>query len=78
MKRWRATNDQTFAALERVAAERDAARKRVAELEAALRGIEQNDELVEVNDAAFSIYAFRRCQQIARAALAGDGGGAND
>jgi len=36
VKRWRATNDQTFAALERVAAERDAAQKRVAELEAAL------------------------------------------
>jgi hypothetical protein len=54
--------------------ETDRLARRVAELEAALRGIEQNDELVEVNDAAFSIYAFRRCQQIARAALAGDGG----
>ena len=54
--------------------DRDRLARRVAELEAALRGIEQNDELVEVNDAAFSIYAFRRCQQIARAALVGDGG----
>jgi len=49
---------------------------RVAELEAALRVIAADDELVEVNDAAFSIHAFRRVQQTARAALAGDGGGA--
>ena len=65
---------RTRSTIAEIREDRDRLARRVAELEAALRGIEQNDELVEVNDAAFSIYAFRRCQQIARAALVGDGG----
>lgn len=36
----------------------------------ALEEIARDDDLVEANDAVFAIHAFRRCQQVARFALA--------
>lgn len=55
--------------LAEVEAERDGLRKRVEWLREALGYIGEDDELAEVNGAAFGLYAYRTKRDQARAAL---------